>query len=131
MAQQTVERVACLTPPHPVRYEHNGGGEDVPVISRKRVSAISARFASLNPYDRRFVSESILKIEKVNDDSNGQPRRLRGFAISAKRYALYERDGDDLCVSARTRRTRFNKGHSNRLEPRTADCAIVSPEARG
>ena len=24
----------------------------------------------------------------------GQPRALRGFAISAKRYALYERDGD-------------------------------------
>jgi hypothetical protein len=70
----------------------------VPVISRQRVSEISARFASLNPYDRRFVSESILKIEKVNDYSSGEPRALLGFAISAKRYALYERDGDNVRI---------------------------------
>ena len=70
----------------------------MPVISRERVSEISERFASLNPYDRRFVPESILKIERINDDSNGQPRALRGFAISAKRYALYERDGDDVRI---------------------------------
>ena len=44
------------------------------------------------------MSESILKIEKVNDDSNGEPRALLGFAISAKRYALYERDGDAVRI---------------------------------
>ena len=57
-------------------------------ISRQRVGEISARFVSLNPYDRRLVSESILKMETVNDDSSGEPRALLGFAISAKRYAL-------------------------------------------
>jgi hypothetical protein len=34
----------------------------------------------------------------VNDDSSGEPRALLGFAISAKRYALYERDGDDVRI---------------------------------
>jgi len=49
-------------------------------------------------YDRRVVSESILKIENVNHDSSGEARALLGFAISAKRYALYERDGDDVRI---------------------------------
>jgi hypothetical protein len=31
----------------------------------------------------------------------------------------------------RSLKTRFNKRHSNRLEPRIADCAMVSPAARG
>jgi hypothetical protein len=84
--------------PRPVRYQCDGRSAAVPVISRQCVSEISARFASLNPYDRRFVSGSILKIEKVNDDSSGEPRALLGFAISAKRYALYERDGDDVRI---------------------------------
>jgi hypothetical protein len=41
---------------------------------------------------------SILKIEKVNVDSKGRPRDLRGFAISAKRYVLYERTGQRISV---------------------------------
>jgi hypothetical protein len=86
--------IVASTSPRPVQYQCDGHVEAVPVISRQRVSEISARFSSLNPHDRRFVSGSILRIEKINDDSTGQPRALRGFAISAKRYALYERDGD-------------------------------------
>lgn len=72
--------------------------QTIPVLSRQRVVDISARFASLNPYDRAYVEDSILKIEKVNRDSNGQPRDLLGFAISAKRYVLYERSGDDVRI---------------------------------
>ena len=44
------------------------------------------------------MSDSILKIEKVNEDSSGEPRALLGFAISAKRYALYERERDDVRI---------------------------------
>jgi hypothetical protein len=83
-----------------VRHTQDNGNrvEMVPVISRTKVNEIVSRFASLNPYDRRFVDDSILKIEKVNDGPNGKPRALRGFAISAKRYALYERTGDDVRI---------------------------------
>ena len=70
----------------------------IPVLSRQQVDGISARFASLNPYDRAFVKDSILKIEKVNFDTSGQPRDLLGFAISAKRYVLYQRRGNDVRI---------------------------------
>jgi hypothetical protein len=53
--------------------------------------SVAARFASLNPYDAKHVPGSILKVEKVNFDSSGRPRDLFGFAVSAKRYVLYER----------------------------------------
>lgn len=68
------------------------------MLSRQQVEAISVGFASLNPYDRAFAKDSILKIEKINFDPKGQPRDLFGFAISAKRYVLYERDGDDVQI---------------------------------
>jgi hypothetical protein len=86
--------------PRPVRYMQDGSDkvETVPVISRTQINEIAARFESLNPYDRRFVKGSILKIENVNHDGNGKPRRLCGFAISAKRYALYERTDDDVRI---------------------------------
>jgi hypothetical protein len=90
--------IVASASPRPVRYQCNSRVEVVPVISRERVSEISERFASLNPYDRRIVPESILKIEQVNDDPSGKPRALLGFAISAKRYALYERNGDDVRI---------------------------------
>jgi hypothetical protein len=82
--------------PRDVRYTCEDGSRSntVAVLSRQQVNDIVARFTSLNPYNRAFVPESILKVEKVNDDAKGRPRRLLGFAISAKRYALYERTGD-------------------------------------
>jgi hypothetical protein len=43
----------------------------------------------LNPYDRNILQESILKIEDVNFDKNGDQLQLYGYAIAAKRYALW------------------------------------------
>lgn len=43
--------IVAAASPHPVQYQCNGRVEAVPVISRQRVSEISARFASLNPYE--------------------------------------------------------------------------------
>jgi len=43
---------------------------------------------AVNCYDRRKVSGSILKIEKVNFE-RGKQIELFGYAISAKRYVLY------------------------------------------
>lgn len=68
----------------------------------KQVKAIAQRFESLNCYDRKKVPRSILKIEKVNFH-NGNQIELFGYAISAKRYALYRYDshGNIVIVDAK------------------------------
>jgi hypothetical protein len=62
----------------------------VPCLSRDQVIEISNRFISLNPYS---FGGTILKIEDVNyidgDPSKGF-RDLYGYAISSKRYCLFE-----------------------------------------
>jgi hypothetical protein len=65
----------------------------IKAISWGQVKCIAKRFESLNCYDRKKVPGSILKIEKVNF-SNGNQIELFGYAISAKRYALYRYDGE-------------------------------------
>ena len=70
-------------------------GRPLHVLSRRTVERIVQRFASLNPY-RNDVAKSILKIEHTDD--TGRPRPLYGFAVSAKRYVLYERQGDALRI---------------------------------
>jgi hypothetical protein len=74
------------------------GHEAVKALSWKQVRSIADRFASLNPYDPKAVPGSILKIEDVNFDASGSQRQLYGHAISAKRYALYERNGTKLII---------------------------------
>jgi hypothetical protein len=46
----------------------------------------------LNPYDRGKIPGSVLKLEEVNLDSEGNQRQLWCYAISAKRYCLYTVD---------------------------------------
>jgi hypothetical protein len=62
----------------------------VPCLSRDTVVRISERFAALNPYS---FGGTILKVEDVNY-VDGEPRNgfrdLHGYAISAKRYSLFE-----------------------------------------
>ena len=54
---------------------------------RRRVEGVCAWFESLNPYDK---PGSILEFEDENNDADsGQPRDLFCYAISAKRYALF------------------------------------------
>jgi hypothetical protein len=62
----------------------------VPCLSRDMVLEISDRFASLNPFS---FGGTILKVEDVNHvdgDSRKPLRDLYGYAISAKRYCLFE-----------------------------------------
>ena len=69
------------------------GREAVKALSWKQVDGISKRFAALNPYNRRAISGSILKIEEDNfDPKTRKQRQLYCFAISAKRYALFLKD---------------------------------------
>jgi hypothetical protein len=67
------------------------------------VEHIAARFQSLNCYDPTKVRGSILKIEKVNFDGDQNQIELFGYAISAKRYALYryKKDGNIEIVDAK------------------------------
>lgn len=73
------------------------GTEAVKALSREQVRSIADKFKALSPYDPTAVPE-LLKIEKVNFDSAGRPRQLTGYAISAKRYALYQQNKSDLTI---------------------------------
>ena len=85
-----------------VTSEHGGpiampdGAEPIMALLRTEVQAIVDRFAPLNPYDTRLVSGSILKIHKLNWDSNKQRRQLFGYSIAAKRYALYTKTENNI-----------------------------------
>jgi len=62
----------------------------VPCLARETVIKISERFTELNPYS---FGGTILKVEDVNyiDGDPHEPfRDLYGYAISAKRYCLFE-----------------------------------------
>ena len=59
---------------------------------------------ALNPYDRSFVSGSILKIEKENlDPQTGKPFQLFCYAIAAKRYVLFNLDRRQITIRKLTR----------------------------
>jgi hypothetical protein len=61
-------------------------------LSWKEVETIRQRFATLNPYDPARIPGSVLKLEEVNLDAEGNQRQLWCYAISAKRYCLYTVD---------------------------------------
>jgi hypothetical protein len=76
------------------------GIDAVRALSFKRIERIAKKFNLLNPYNPNFVSE-ILKIEDVNhvDGDTKKPlRRLMGYAVAAKRYALYTQTEGNISV---------------------------------
>ena len=73
------------------------GKEAVKALSWKEARSITTKFRALNQYDPTAVPE-ILKVEKINFDSAGHQRQLCGYAISAKRYALYEQTDTNLTI---------------------------------
>jgi hypothetical protein len=80
-----------------VRYHGKTGFR---ALSLRDIRAISDKFKRLHPYDPSLVSE-ILKIEDVNfvDSNPKMPfRQLYGYAVSAKRYALYTRSGNGIRI---------------------------------
>ena len=81
--------VACAGGP----FKLKGGSHAIKALSWAQVRNISKRFESLNPYDRKAVPGSILKIEEDNFDPNTKKQRqIWCVAISAKRYALFLKD---------------------------------------
>jgi hypothetical protein len=80
-----------------VDCEGPGETHQIYALSWGEVDSICRRFRLLNPYNPGIVPD-LLKIEDINFDSDGQQRPLYGYAISAKRYALYERSDDGLNI---------------------------------
>ena len=76
------------------------GKPAIKALSLNEVREITARFRKLNPYDSSLVRE-ILKIEKVNFVASASEkvfRQLYGYCISAKRYALFTKAGNEIHV---------------------------------
>jgi hypothetical protein len=76
------------------------GKTAIKALSLNEVRSIADNFNKLNPYDSSLVRH-ILKIEDVNfvgADPRKTLRQLFGYAISAKRYALYTQSGNDIHV---------------------------------
>jgi hypothetical protein len=89
-----------------VSSEHGGslaipGGDGIKILPWVDLQNIVDRFKSLNPYNPEAVSGSILNLVDANYvDSNpkNNRRQLYGHSIAAKRYALYEKVGDDIKI---------------------------------
>ena len=77
-------------------YQTEDGRPAIKALSWRQVAGIRKRFESLNPYDRKAVPGSILKLEDDNyekgDPKTQERRQLYCLAISAKRYVLFEKD---------------------------------------
>ncbi len=72
------------------------GEPAVKALSWDEVGQIVAGFNALNPYDRTAVPD-LLKIEDENFiEGTDTLRQLYAYAISAKRYVLYNLEGDSL-----------------------------------
>jgi len=81
-------------------YKLPDGREAVKALPWKEVEDIASRFKALNPYNAQIVRD-ILKVEDVNfvDSDPSKPRRqLFGYAISAKRYALYTQNEGNIPI---------------------------------
>lgn len=77
---------------------HVPGCENARILTWSEVQAIVDRFADLNPYS---FSGSILNLVDdnfVDSDPTKPQRQLLGLSISAKRYTVYERDGERITI---------------------------------
>ncbi len=107
------------------------GQTGIKALSWKEVAEIARKFEALNPYDRDAVPGSILKLEEDNfvngDRSSERLRQIYCYAISAKRYALFERDSRGKAVLLRdrvnNREDRWSEhGLGHLLNPTDPDC---------
>jgi hypothetical protein len=102
----------------------------IKTLSWTQVSQIVGKFEALNPYDRKVISGSVLKIEEDNfDPKTKKQRQLYCLAISAKRYALFLRlkNGDPELLregknNKKDRWSRHGLGHLlNPSDPEASD----------
>jgi hypothetical protein len=90
-------------------------------LSWPQIDEIVCRFEALNPYDRAIVNGSVLEVESENyDPSTTERKQLHCYAISAKRYALYNLDEHGQPVVRKTHDEDDNNGESAFDENTTA-----------
>ena len=77
---------------------HVPGCADKRVLPRSEVQEIVDKFAELNPYKFGGLILRFSKHAYVDSDPRKGFRQLLGFSVSAKRYCLYERDGDKISI---------------------------------
>ena len=93
------------------------GREAVKALSWDVVDEIAERFERLKPYDPAAVPGRVLETEKQNyDRASGEPRELHCYAISAKRYALYNLEDGEPVI-----RKRSAHGLGHLLNPKDPD----------
>lgn len=102
VASETGAIVPCVGGDIWLPDDPEGEDEAIQALSWADVRRIVTQFDRLNPYDRNTVRDPILKIEKVNFGPDGKQREICGYAIAAKRYALFSQkaDGDINVVKA-------------------------------
>jgi hypothetical protein len=80
--------------------QYERGKPAIKALSLREIKSIVDRFNRLSPYDRALVP-SLLKIEDVNfvgSDPSKPYRQLFGYAIAAKRYALYTKKPSGISI---------------------------------
>jgi hypothetical protein len=92
------DSAAIVSAKHRQRIAMPDGAKPITALSWADVQRIVDRFKALNPYNRKLVPGSILKIHKLNWDSNKKRRQLFGYSIAAKRYALYTKTDNDIDI---------------------------------
>jgi hypothetical protein len=90
------DSAAIVSARHRQKIAMSVGAKPITALSWADVQRIVDRFESLNPYNRKLVNGSILKIHKVNWDRSKQRRQLFGYSIAAKRYALHTKTRSDI-----------------------------------
>jgi hypothetical protein len=101
-----------MVPCNSGKQSTDDGKGTVKALSWKQVEKIRNRFKTLNPYDPRAISGSILKIEDDNYDPETRiQREIYCLAISAKRYALFtaKRNGAPVLLRKETRKEMFGE----------------------
>ena len=87
--------------------EHGGSLDHVPGCKKKKLWALSwtqvdkivARFDDLNPYHPSAVPHLLsLTGDNYTDKTKTKRRHLLGLSVAAKRYVLYEREGDKITI---------------------------------
>ena len=90
------DSAAIVSTEHSQKISMPDGAESITAISWNDVEKVVQKFEALNPYNRKLVPGSILKVHKLNWDLNKRRRQLYGYSIAAKRYTLYTKTGNDI-----------------------------------
>ena len=92
------DSAAIVSAEHRTPVSMPDGAKPITALSWAEVDRIVEMFGRLNPYNRALVPGSILKVHKVNWGADNERRQLLGYAIAAKRYALYTKTQTDVQI---------------------------------